>query len=373
MDSLTHGMLGAVTAQLGFRQKTGRDAAWVAAAAAILPDLDMFVTPFLSLTGAEVDSMTRAVVHRGLSHSLLMTPILSLPVALIWWWLRRRRNRSDAENLTDGNAQEPPATTARAARFGLLYACVFVALLSAPLLDGCTSYGTQLLSPVTNARYAIDAVPIVDIIYTPLLILTLLGCRIVRKACRGPGVRATLIVAWTGFILSVGYIAAGRAMHDWAAEKAVRAAGEPAVLRTDAYPAPGTIFLWRTVVETEDEWIVTRIHLFSDKPGDEWPRTTAAKADNRWIRKARRLGEVRTYHWFAGGRVRANYFQEGDHRVVEFHDMRYGRPVESAESLWPMIVIFDGAGQVRHVARRRAPRGRFSDLAAKAWSDIWNP
>ena len=43
MDTITQGLLGAVTAQLGFRQRIGRETTWVAAAAGIMPDLDILI------------------------------------------------------------------------------------------------------------------------------------------------------------------------------------------------------------------------------------------------------------------------------------------------------------------------------------------
>ena len=386
MDTPTHILLGAVTAQLGFRQRIGPEATWVAAGAAILPDLDILVVPFLSLTGAELDELASLAIHRGLSHSLLASVILSLPVALIWWWFRRRnrrhalaapsapnpasRDRKGADDLSD------PKRARRRPPFWLLYACVLVALLAAPLLDWCTSYGTQLLAPLTNKRYAIDVVPIVDIIYTPLLILTLLACHLVRRISRGQAVRATLIIGWVGFLLSVAYLASGRVMHNWAARQARHAAGvaQEKIIAVDAYPAIGTIFLWRTVVETDDEWIAMRAHRFSRQPPEAWARQTVAKADNRWVRRARQLPEGRTYDWFTGHRTRASYSLEGGQHVVELHDMRYCWPLEGVESFWPLTVIFSSDGELLRVGReRRYRRGPFSSWVARAWADIWNP
>lgn len=380
MDSITQGLLGAVTAQLGFRQRIGRDATWMACGAAIVPDLDMFVAPFLSVTGGETDGMASVLIHRGLSHSLLMAPLLSLPIALLWWWFRTRNRRklnnaadaiptSDAGSLA-GNSQRggrPPP-------FTLLYFCVLVAVFTHSLLDWCTSYGTQLLSPLTNTRYAIHAVPIVDIAYTPLLILTLATCYIARKIARGRAVRATLIIGWTGMLLSIGYLAAGRMLHNWAAAKAASINGDKKIVRSDAYPVLGSIFLWRTVVETEDEWIVMRAHFFNRRPPDTWPRRSVAKSDNTWVRKARDLPDYQTYNWFAGGRIRASYSPEGDHHVVRFHDMRYGWPLDNPESLWPLTVIYGPDGAMLHVSRARGPHMRDRrTFLSQAWADIWNP
>ena len=410
MDPITQGLLGATTAQLGFRQRIGRDASWVAAAAGILPDLDVLVMPILSLSGAEVDGLTRLTIHRGLSHSLLMAPIFALPVAFIWWWLRNRRpkagsltsrERKRAGDTTNTAANSPAPSRSRLTEsirspnspapsristssvessrltanaspsFWLLYGCVFVAVFTHPLLDWCTSYGTRLLSPLSAARYAIDAVPIVDIIYTPLLILTLLVCYVVRKFRGGRAIRATLIVGWAGFLLSVGYIAAGRVMHNRAVEKACRLAGGAKIVRADAYPAIGTIFLWRTVVEAEDEWLVARVHHFSSKPP---LAKSAPKADSPWIRKAMELPEAETYRWFADGRLRPDYALENGHHVVKFHDMRYGWPIDSTESMWPMIVIFSSDGELLHIGREHpVRRGGFRSVAARAWAEIWNP
>jgi len=368
MDSITQGLLGATTAQLGFRQRIGRDATWVSAGAAIVPDLDIFVMPFLALTGSEIDGLTPMAIHRGLSHSLLVAPLLSLPIAAAWWWLRRKAQRT--RRFPDGRAERSPP-------FALLYACVLVAVATHSLLDWCTSYGTQLLAPLTRTRYAIDAVPIVDILYTPLLILTLATCYIVRKLQRDHRARrVTMVIGWAGFLASVGYLAGGRAMHNWAVRKAATCAQHQGarVVQVDAYPALGTIFLWRTVVETDREWIVTRIHHFSREPASTWRTSSIARDDGPWVAKAMQLGQVETFDWFAGGRLRAeNSATDGNH-IVTFHDMRYGWPVESVESMWPLTVMFDCDGRVAYIGRRNhRPRGNFSSLVRSVWADIWNP
>jgi len=364
MDTITQGLLGAVTAQLGFRQSIGRDATLVATASAILPDLDVFLAPFITLSGAELDGFAVAASHRGITHSIIFAPLLALPVTLLWWWLRRSLGNQ-------GNH-----ATKRHSSPWMLYLCVLVAVATHGLLDWCTSYGTQLLSPITARRYAIDAVPIVDFIYTPLLIVTLLACGIARRVNRSRQVRRTLIIGWIGFLSSVAYLAAGRVMHNWAAEQARMAADQAkmTVIRADAYPALGTIFLWRTVVETEQEWIVARLHRFSGDRANEWRRQIARKNNGPWVARARQVGQVKNYDWFADGRLRASYASQGDHHIVTFHDMRYGWPVESVESLWPLTVILNDEGKVLHVGRKpRNPRPSPRRMVKDIWHDIWNP
>jgi inner membrane protein len=390
MDSITQGLLGAVTAQLGFRQRIGRDATWLAAGAALLPDLDVLVGPVLSLSGAETDDLTIVTVHRGLSHSLLMVPLIALVPALAWWYFRRR-----AGNPRQGNPERPRATNAaqeavaapvrRSAPFYLLYACVLVAVLSHPLLDWCTSYGTQLFLPITDARYAIDAVPIIDVIYTPILAATLIACYLARKVAPIRAARATMIIGWAGMALSTGYIAAGRWMHDLAIERALRGAGHARVGRADAYPALGTIFLWRTVMRTDDGWTVGRVHVLS---GSQAQPAHVVEADNEWVRRARGLEEARVFDWFAMGRTRASYARQGglqagvnrgleasnDLHIVEFHDMRYGRRTDSVESLWGLRVTFDETGRLAEVHRFQAYRGHsVRESLRQAWHDVWNP
>ena len=200
MDSITQAMLGAVTAQLGFRQRIGRDASWVAALAAYSPDVDSFVAPLARHMGYDVGDMSGMVFHRGLGHSLMMVPVIALIFAALWWFIRRKLLRKNTQDN-----RHPPT-------FRLLYACTFVAVLSHPLLDLLTSYGIQLFAPITSGRYAIDTVAIIDVFYSSILIITLVACYVVRKVSR-PARRTALIIGWAGFLLSCGYLAAGRATH----------------------------------------------------------------------------------------------------------------------------------------------------------------
>ena len=363
MDTITHALLGAVTAQLGFRQRIGRDATWVAVAAAVSPDLDIFAGPLLAAAGFDVAHLGHVTAHRGLSHSLLVSPVIAAPIAAAWWWLRRRRERCRAATAP------ADAPQARAVPFVLLYLCVLAAAVTHPCLDWCTAYGTEFLAPLSDARYALNVVPIVDIFYTPLVALTLLACFAVRKLGRGPMVNATLVIGWTGFCLSLGYLGAGEVLRERAISDAGRLAAPAAIIRAEAYPALGSILLWRAVVETDGGWVVAAVRPIS---GAVTGVETARKQDSPWVERALALPAVRRYAWFAMGWVRAAESRQDGRHVVELHDMRYSLRPEGLESLWPLQVTFNEAGEVVSVRSLSTYPGEDRwQFIRRTWRDIW--
>lgn len=362
MDSLTHALIGAVVGQLGFRQRIGRETTWVMAGAAMLPDLDTLAAPLMNLSGVEVDGLTRMTIHRGISHSLLAVPLIALPVAVLWWWARRRWSQT--------RRVEADAAAMRPRRFWLLYLAVLAAAVCHPLLDWCTSYGTQLIAPITNVRLSLDAIPIIDILFTPLLVVTLLACFVVRIIRRGVAARATLIIGWVGFALAVGYITAGRMMHDVAVRRALAMAGGAPVVGAGAYPSVGSIFLWRGVVRTADGWEVSRQNVLFGPSGRP---NTAGQAENEWVDRANELEDAKTWWWFAQGQVRTVYSRRDGLHIVELHDMRYGLTADGVQSLWALRVTFDqDAPDSPRVERVMGFRGLSRrEMLRRAWGDLW--
>ena len=355
MDTITQGLLGAATAQLGFRQRIGKDAGWVATGAAIVPDLDMFIQPILARSGVEIEAFSRLEVHRGLSHSLLMTPLLAVVITFCWWRLRRSLKRPQG--------------------FGLLFGCVFTSLLSHPLLDWCTTYGTQLFTPLTTRRYAVDAIAIVDIFYTGLLIITLLVIFITRIRKKS-SVKITLYMGWIGFGLSVGYIATGYGMGRLAVHNMREAFSSHDVsegpVEYKAYPQIGSIFLWRVTRFDGKGWAAGRANLLFLGDPEMLTIEQAKVVDNQWINRARQLPEVQTYEWFAMGQLRANYAEKEGEHIVDFHDMRYGGQPESLESMWPVRVTMSQTGEVIKVERLQYFRREDSgSVAGQLWKQMW--
>ena len=382
MDTITQGLLGAVTGQLGFRQKIGRETSYVAAIAAVLPDLDILLQPFVTLSGAEYEhyeQYNHAVMHRGLTHSLLFVPVAAALLAGTWWWFRRNGTHRKS--------------------FGLLFACMFAAQLSHPLLDWCTSYGTQLLSPFTSQRYALDLLPIVDFVYTPLLVLTLLSCYVVRRATK-QSTRATLTTAWIGFALSLAYVTLAAVNHQraiafaaaqWQQEDAHYATlqqpdkattiSKTHTARLDkqkiyrAYPQIGMAFLWRVTCFDGQHWQAGRVNLLYDKSVRTFENTRVRAPDNHWVADACQTAMGRQFQWFAMGQVRAEYARQDDRHVVVLHDMRYGLSPASMESLWPAQITFsskDNASGTERIVLGHHDRS-MAELTGKMWRQIWTP
>ena len=143
MDSLTQMVLGGASAALVAPARHRRAALVAGGVLGTLPDLD--IVPLL-LSGA--DAVDFVTWHRGPSHSLLVLA----PAGWLLWLLLRR---------TWTPVREAPARW---------FWAIELALLTHPLLDAFTVYGTQLFWPLPGRPVMVASVFIIDPVYTiPLL------------------------------------------------------------------------------------------------------------------------------------------------------------------------------------------------------------
>ncbi len=337
MDPLSQGLLGAVSAQLGFRQKIGKDTTWFAGLAATTPDLDVFSGPIYNLLNIPYDEFTELVTHRGLSHSLFFVPIIALITTAIWWQCRKLVIKD-----------RPPGS------LKWMYSCMFVAILTHPLLDWCTSYGTQLLAPFSRQRFALDIVPIIDFIYTPILLLTILTCAIIRIV-KKDSIKITLVVGWIGFGLSLAYLTCGYVFHEKAISH-LKYHTNSEQGSYNAYPFLGSIFVWRTTCQNNNQWITARVNVLHPKESSPTKINVSQNIDNQWAQEARNLEQIKIFDWFTNYHLRADYKKELKRHIIYFHDMRYGLFPESSESLWGTQVILDTLGNCISINRTMNPR-----------------
>ena len=152
MDSITQAILGAAVGEAVIGKNIGNKGAIAGALIATIPDLDVFLTFFLS-------PLQNISVHRGYSHSIVFSILLAI---LLTWWMKRRKW-----------AQHVPALR--------LYAFSFLALFTHIMLDAFTTYGTQLFLPFSDYRVSFDSINIVDPFYTIPLLIGLVASLIVAR------------------------------------------------------------------------------------------------------------------------------------------------------------------------------------------------
>lgn len=244
MDSLTQIALGSAVsvAVMGRRTAVWKAALW-GAVAGTLPDLDAFVDH-----GDAILNMTR---HRAESHSLFFLSLLAPLLA----WGAARLDRAPPQ----GNDPRSVGT------WGRWTGALWLALVTHPLLDAMTVYGTQLLQPFTDHPYGVGSVFIIDPAYTlPLIAGVVAALRL--KSTRG--------LRWNtaGLVLSTLYLAwsVGAQQHvDRIARASLRSSGIDAqgLLVT---PAPFNTVLWRLVATTPTQYFEGHYSLLDAHPVMRW-------------------------------------------------------------------------------------------------------
>lgn len=200
---------------MGRRTALWKAALW-GAVAGTLPDLDVFID--------QGDAVRNMVLHRAETHSLFWLTLFSLPLAAlvagvhkewaIWrrWWL-----------------------------------AMWLVLVTHPLLDTMTVYGTQLALPFTDHPYGVGSVFIIDPLYTVPLLVGAAWALVARGSVGSVarGLRANTV----GLVLSTAYLAWGvvaqqhveRIARDALARQGI------AVEQLLVTPAPLNTLLWRVV------------------------------------------------------------------------------------------------------------------------------
>jgi inner membrane protein len=219
MDTITQVLLGATLGAAAFQHRLGRSAIVIGGLGGLLPDLDL-----VSSAGGPWTSL---VHHRGMTHSLLFAPVVAWPLALLSHrWTHKRVSTPFKGDLRPNGARAdaPAHPLPRAAQAGVnVHAQLwFWALVTHPLLDLFTTYGTQLLWPLTDRRFSVDGVSIIDPVYSlPLLAAVVVAWRAGERARRA--VRAArMALAFTTAYLLAGWVVGSsieqRALVHWEAE-----------------------------------------------------------------------------------------------------------------------------------------------------------
>ncbi|WP_130834640.1 metal-dependent hydrolase [[Erwinia] mediterraneensis] len=213
MDSVSQLVLGASVSMAAMGRRVPLwQSALVGAACGTLPDLDVFLD--------HGDAIRNMTLHRTESHALLWLTLVSPLLAWLIAGVFRQQSGWQAWWLA-----------------------VWLALITHPLLDLMTVYGTQLGLPVTDYPYAIGSIYIIDPLYT----LPLLICLVVALWRRGAaGLRwnrigltlSTLYLVWSVLVQGVA---------TWQVRNELVRQGIPAdkVLVT---PTAFNTLVWRIVV-----------------------------------------------------------------------------------------------------------------------------
>lgn len=340
MDPITQAALGAVVGQAcaGRRLGPGRAALWGAVAGAF-PDVDSLIANVVS-----DDPLLRVQAHRGLTHSVFFAPVAGpLWGWALWRWARWRARAA---------ANAPP--------YGPWLILMTCALLSHPLLDLCTHYGTQLLSPLTDRRFALPAIPIIDPRYTLTLAFGLvLTAFVPRRHAQRIGAVALLIsTAYLLLGLKINFDAQAWARADLASK---------GILASEVYAFP-TLFQLphrRLLARTPQADYVGFVTLSEPCAVDWQPQV---RYDGPAAAELRASEQGRIFEWFANGLTTA--YREGDRVILA--DLRYGFTTDARQGNWVLESRISAAGGLTRPQYIRRPRPRpSSGNIAALWQEAY--
>ena len=395
MDTITHGIAGALIAKAAFRGEDmlarpmpatrARVITWSLMLGAIFPDSDVFREFFSK------NDLLILTWHRSFTHSLVCLPIFAIALAALTRWFARWRG------------WDSPS-------FAGLTGIYAMGILSHILLDLVTSFGTMIWSPLKWSRPAWDLIFIIDFTFSTLLLLPQIVAWVYRKpeglqrrALGGwtvfsvgtlcvagiayrvgapislrailvavvlfaavfllPGIRkwglGVRLASWNfaGLALSIAYIGATVYAHHRAlvrVDQFVRSLKIEAQA-VGALPFPPSLWKWDGLILTPRGVYEVRMDLAGEPSAVQAASSADMNASlsyrfypdspsNPYIEAAKRLKGVQTVLWFARFPV-IHFRQDSQQAIVEIHDVRFPqiRPDRPASFTYRVRFAHDGS------------------------------
>lgn len=220
MDPVTQGLLGSCASQASL-QKKHLIAIWlIGLIAGMAPDLDIVIR-------SSHDPLLFIKYHRHFTHSLFFIPIGGSLVSALFLFFNR----------------------AMRSHWKIVWLAACIGYATHGILDTCTSYGTLLLWPLNNTRYAFDIFPIVHPIYTFILFVGVFLAHIYQ--IKKP---ALIAMALSLGLLGLGYRQHVRAIT-W--QQSMAAKRQHHIEHGRVMPSLATIRYWRS-------YYVANKHIYYD-------------------------------------------------------------------------------------------------------------
>ncbi|MGB9464782.1 MAG: metal-dependent hydrolase [Candidatus Acidiferrum sp.] len=385
MDTITHGIAGALIAKAVFRGEDmfasrpinrARIITWSLMLGAIFPDSDMLRNWLSS------NQMLILTWHRGITHSLVCMPFFALLLAALTRWFVRWR-KWDAPS------------------FAALAGIYAIGILSHIFLDLVTTFGTMIWSPLQWSRPAWDLIFIIDFTFTALIlcpqilawvyrqaeglknraiitwsvlalaslgiaallkivgapisaqtavtIIMLLAAFFLLPALRFKGLRVRYIT-WNraGLAAALLYLAAAFYAHRAALERLEKFASlfQLQVESFGALPFPPSLWHWDGLVDTPHGVYEVRLDLSEPAPQASIEHRYYPDAiPNQYIEAAKRLPEVQVFLWFSRFPV-TRFHKEGNEAIVEIYDPRFPQMRRDHAASFTYRVKMDEYGKV---------------------------
>ena len=231
MDSLTQIVLGAAIGEAVLGKKIGNKAMFYGAIAGTIPDLDIFSSYF-------TDTVSALEIHRGFTHSIFFSVLF----APIFGWLV-----SKYESYKNFKG------------WSWLF---FLALVTHPILDSHTTWGTQLFWPL-DYKIAFKTVFVIDPLYTlPFLICLILTAFQKRDAPK------RRFYNKLGLIISSSYLLVTFGLKGMATSQFKKEFEEQKIdySKLETKPSPLNTILWSANVDTKDHYLIGYYSFFDEKP-----------------------------------------------------------------------------------------------------------
>ena len=308
MDPISQGVLGAAAAQITPHQSRPREtptdpnrqrsplllAAVVGAIAGMAPDIDVFIQ-------SSHDPLLFLEYHRQFTHSLIFIPFGAAICALLLHYFVRR-------HLAPSQ----------------LYLLCIAGYGTHALLDACTSYGTMLWWPFSDARIAWNNVAVVDPAFTlPAIGLVALALTKQRR------VFAALALVWMLSYLLLGLVQRDRALE--AGHTLIASRGHTPA-RVEVKPSFGNILLWKLVYEYDDNYYIDAIRVGTGTTvfaGQSAPKLNLS-THFHWLDPAsQQARDIERFRWFSD-----DFLAIDPHHENGVVDVRYSMVPNEIRGLW---------------------------------------
>ena len=374
MDSLTQIVLGAAVGEVVLGKKIGNKAMLWGAIAGTIPDLDVYQSLLY-------DSLKANELHRGISHSLLF----SICMAPLLAWLARTKEKWSLVGFITVILAYPFITISSSNVSLVLFVVwalvvffilrnkytenasqkdwtklAFWSLVTHPLLDCHTTWGTQFLWPLPT-KFAWNNIFVVDPFYTvPFIIFVALAMFYKRQS------KTRAILNYTGIVISSAYMlwSLGAKYYTYCIFEQNLQQQEIKYTRLTTVPTPLNTFLWSATADG-DTVLYSGLYSIFDKD---------QKVEFHTIKTNHELVDS-----FSGDDVlnRLNFLSKGWYVINDdnpdtlvYNDARFGPMYLGDKPMYGFgYKLTDKPSGVSAEAQRPDPD---SELMSKMISTLWN-